>query len=330
MEKGLVSLITPCYNTGKVIHRLLDSVLSQDYPNIEMFVVDDGSTDNSKDIILSYVPRFENKNYKLYYFYQDNAGQSVAVNRVLGEIKGEFLAWPDSDDYYSKSNSISSFVKAFCCIDDSYGLVRCYPIKIDEVSLHPIEEKKNKSYVEEQFENCLYSSSDFVWPPISYMARVTCFKQANPDMRIYSAYHTPQNWQMLLPLLFSFKCHTLQEPLSCVLVRSDSYSRGTYKTYDQLIQYYENFENIIINTLESIYVMKQDVREQYVKTIRKKYLREKYFLSIYYHQPQKEKEYLGMLKNMGYKRGIKEKINVFLLHNPIISKILRAIKKIVK
>ena len=330
MEKGLVSLITPCYNTGKVIHRLLDSVLSQDYPNIEMFVVDDGSTDNSKDIILSYVPRFENKNYKLYYFYQDNAGQSVAVNSVLNKIKGEFLAWPDSDDYYSNSNSISSFVKCFNRIDDDYGLVRCYPINIDEVSLQPLEGKKHKSYEEEQFENCLYSSSDFVWPPISYMARVTCFKQANPDMRIYSAYHTPQNWQMLLPLLFSFKCHTLQEPLSCVLVRSDSYSRGTYKTYDQLIQYYENFENIIINTLERVSVMKQDVREQYIKTIRKNYLREKYLLSIRHHQSKKEDEYLKMLKNMGYKSDTKEKIYIFLLHNPLIFKTLRLIKKLIK
>ena len=330
MEKGLVSLITPCYNTGKVIHRLLDSVLSQDYPNIEMFVVDDGSTDNSKDIILSYVPRFETKHYKLYYFYQDNAGQSVAVNSVLSKIKGEFLAWPDSDDYYSKSNSISSFVNCFNRIDDSFGLVRCYPIHIDEVSLQPIEGKRNKSYAEEQFENCLYSSSDFVWPPISYMARVTCFKQANPDMRIYSAYHNPQNWQMLLPLLFSFKCHTLQESLSCVLVRSDSYSRGTYKTYDELIQYNENFENIILNTLERIPVMKQDVREQHIKNIRIKYLREKYLLSISYNQSKKENEYLKMLKNMGYERNTKERITIYLLHNSLIYKILRTVWKIIR
>lgn len=330
MEKKLVSLITPCYNSGKYIHRLLDSVLSQDYPNIEMFVVDDGSTDNSKDIILSYVPRFENKNYKLYYFYQDNAGQSVAVNSVLSKIKGEFLAWPDSDDYYSYSNSISSFVDFFNRIDDNYGLVRCYPVYIDEVSSQPIYGKNIKSYAEEQFENCLYSTPDFVWPPISYMARVACFKQANPYMRIFTAYHTPQNWQMLLPLLFSFKCYTLQEPLSCVLVRSDSYSRGTYKTYDQLIQYYDNFENIILNTLGGITVMNQYIREQYIKNIRIKYLREKYLLSISHNHPQREDEYFNMLKNMGYKSDIKEKFTIFLLHNPFIYKTLRSIKRLIK
>ena len=55
MQKGLVSIITPCYNTGKIIHRLLDSILEQDYPFIEMLVVDDGSTDNSKQIAEEYL-----------------------------------------------------------------------------------------------------------------------------------------------------------------------------------------------------------------------------------------------------------------------------------
>ena len=50
--KGLVSIITPCYNGETHIFRLLDSVLSQDYPKIEMFVVDDGSKDKTWEIIL--------------------------------------------------------------------------------------------------------------------------------------------------------------------------------------------------------------------------------------------------------------------------------------
>ena len=49
--KNLVTILTPCYNGAKVIHRLLDSVLVQDYPHIEMIVVDDGSTDNSLSLI---------------------------------------------------------------------------------------------------------------------------------------------------------------------------------------------------------------------------------------------------------------------------------------
>ena len=58
MKKDLVSLITPMYNTDKYIHRLLDSVLSQNYPSIEMIVIDDGSTDNSSIIVKSYIHLF--------------------------------------------------------------------------------------------------------------------------------------------------------------------------------------------------------------------------------------------------------------------------------
>ena len=56
--KGLVSIITPCFNGEHLIFRLLDSVLKQDYQQIEMIVVDDGSMDKSKDVILSYVDKF--------------------------------------------------------------------------------------------------------------------------------------------------------------------------------------------------------------------------------------------------------------------------------
>ena len=59
MRKNLVSNVTPCYNSAKYLYRLLDSVLMQDYPDIEMFAIDDGSTDNTKEIIESYIPRFQ-------------------------------------------------------------------------------------------------------------------------------------------------------------------------------------------------------------------------------------------------------------------------------
>lgn len=61
MTKGLVSVITPCYNGGMLIHRLLDSILKQDYSMIEMYVVDDGSKDNTRSVIESYIDCFADK-----------------------------------------------------------------------------------------------------------------------------------------------------------------------------------------------------------------------------------------------------------------------------
>ena len=72
--KELVSIITPCYNGEKHVHRLLESVLNQTYTNIELILVDDGSTDETKKIVLSYQEKFTEKKLKLNYIYQENKG----------------------------------------------------------------------------------------------------------------------------------------------------------------------------------------------------------------------------------------------------------------
>ena len=75
-----VSVIIPCYNGASVINRSIESVYIQDYPNIEMIVVDDGSTDNSKEVILSWVSRFAEKGFVLKYVYQQNRGLGGAID----------------------------------------------------------------------------------------------------------------------------------------------------------------------------------------------------------------------------------------------------------
>lgn len=90
-KKGVVSLLTPCFNGEKHIFRLLDSVLEQDYLFIEHIIIDDGSTDGTKDIIEKYIPLYNEKGYTLVYVYQENQGQSFAVNRGLKLISGEFF-----------------------------------------------------------------------------------------------------------------------------------------------------------------------------------------------------------------------------------------------
>lgn len=73
-----------------------------------MYAINDGSTDNTKQIIQAYIPFFEQKGYSLGYIYQAHAGQSGAINKGLKLIKGKYLLWPDSDDYYAAPNAISN------------------------------------------------------------------------------------------------------------------------------------------------------------------------------------------------------------------------------
>ena len=92
-SQSIVSFIIPCYNGANFIFRLLDSLLRQTYDRMEIFVIDDGSTDESAAVIKSYISKFEEKQIKLDYIYQENAGQSYAINRGLKLFSGDYLAW---------------------------------------------------------------------------------------------------------------------------------------------------------------------------------------------------------------------------------------------
>ena len=271
MQKGLVSIITPCYNTGSIVHRLLDSILEQDYPSVEMFAIDDGSTDNTPDIIKSYIPKFEKRGYRLTYVKQENGGQSSAINNGLKMVSGEYLAWPDSDDFYCVPTAISSLVITLN-ENKEVAVARALPINVSEVSLQVISKRKITDEIMngEQFENCLYSNH-MIWPPVNYMIRMEAFEKVNPLREIYVEKNAGQNWQMLLPILYEYKCKTINTYLSNVLVRPSSHSRGQYKTYEQQVLKFDSYKNTILNTLDRIQAMPPNKREEYKRIIRNKY-----------------------------------------------------------
>ncbi|MBN1967939.1 MAG: glycosyltransferase family 2 protein [Candidatus Delongbacteria bacterium] len=91
----LISIIIPSYNVAKYIKRTLDSVLIQDGIDIEVIVINDGSTDNTFEVISSYSDKFIN--FKL--IDQDNSGVSRARNKGLLNASGEFILFLDGDDF---------------------------------------------------------------------------------------------------------------------------------------------------------------------------------------------------------------------------------------
>jgi glycosyltransferase involved in cell wall biosynthesis len=90
-EAPLVSVIIPTYNRAAFVAKAVDSVLSQTFTDYELIVVDDGSTDGTKDNLNKYGDR-------IIYIYQDNSGVSAARNAGITVSRGEWLAFLDSDD----------------------------------------------------------------------------------------------------------------------------------------------------------------------------------------------------------------------------------------
>ena len=91
----MISVIVPIYNVECLMHRALDSILSQTYQDWEAILVDDGSTDNSGKIAEEYA--LKDNRFKV--IHQTNGGQSKARNIALENISGEYLLFLDSDDF---------------------------------------------------------------------------------------------------------------------------------------------------------------------------------------------------------------------------------------
>ena len=137
----MVSVIIPTYNCSKYICGAIDSALSQTYTDMEIIVVDDGSTDNTKDMLASYMPYIR-------YVYQENRGLSGARNRGIAEAKGEMIAFLDADDLWLPqkievqveclrclpqvglvSTDFSVFDETICNLDSYFS--RLFPIVIE-------------------------------------------------------------------------------------------------------------------------------------------------------------------------------------------------------
>lgn len=90
-DDPLVTIVTPTFNQAAYIRETIESVIEQRYSNLEYIVIDDGSTDDTPEILRSYGGRFQ-------WMSQSNSGQTSAINRGWRIARGEILAWLNSDD----------------------------------------------------------------------------------------------------------------------------------------------------------------------------------------------------------------------------------------
>ena len=205
-----VSIIMPSYNTAKFIGKSINSVLNQTYTNWELIIVDDCSTDNTDEVVASFIDE------RIKYFKNEtNSGAAVSRNKALREAKGKWIAFLDSDDLWHPEKLERQI--SFMVENDYHFSYTCYS-EIDEsgTPLGRTVSGPNKVGIQGMYNYC--------WPgclTVMYDAEVVGLVQIE-DIKKNNDY------AIWLKVIKKAKCYLLDEVLGVYRKRSGSISRHGY------------------------------------------------------------------------------------------------------
>ncbi|MBD5405384.1 glycosyltransferase [bacterium] len=291
---GKVSCITPCFNGASYLHNYINGMLSQTYKNVELIFVNDGSTDNTEDIILSYEDKFKEKGWDFIYIKKENGGQASAINKGLKIFTGDYLCWIDSDDIILPTffEEMSSFLKN----NAEYDFVSA------EVE-HVLENTLKVIYVQRR--DYSRSDKDIFWDNVSHldsvnvhstflMVKSKAFLKINPNRSILEDVKT-QIPQLALPLFYFCKCGYIKKVLAKYVVRADSDSHSCEVSRLERLSRYER-ENL--HALENMNMPQKD-KERAI-SLSKNYFEKMKLEVVYSHYKSvKGKDVLKVLNNNG-------------------------------
>lgn len=221
MTESLVSIISACYNKAPYLKRFVQSIIDQNYRPIELIMVDDGSTDQSWGILQELEQVCNQNNIRTKFRHQPNQGVGAAINTCLRDIEGEYLCWPDCDDWLEKT-SVSKRVR-FLQKNKRYDIVSSNADIFNEWDFtKPIgriaNEKDNK---ENQFYSMLKGKS--IVCPGCHMVRTEALLSAMGGSQIFPSRYG-QNLQLLYPILYHSPRGFINEPLYHYVIYEKSLS----------------------------------------------------------------------------------------------------------
>lgn len=230
MRKDKISVVVPVYNAEKDLPRLMESLLSQTYPEIEIVLVNDGSKDSSGKLCDEYDSKYPN----VFAYHQENAGSSAARNEGIRHATGDYIGFCDSDDYVEKDMYESLLSAAKDNPDGKiYQIMTCYETQSGEVLLGPVADSEEVKVIPsaEMFRLLMLHKGDASF----------CTKLLPAEwMKNYSFPEGKLNedFELLLRMIQNTDCVYSVEKLGYHIVLSDvSNTRGTFKRefYDAMI-----------------------------------------------------------------------------------------------
>lgn len=325
MNGEKVTIIVPCYNVAKTLPRFLDSVLRQTHHDIQLIAVDDGSTDNTAEILKNYRKKFLYKNMEFIYIFQENQGLGGAINTGLKYIRGDFLCWADPDDFYMDT-SIKERLQILIEYKE-YDIVSSDAYYYNENDLStPIRKAADgliHKYEPDQFEYLLLEQSHFC--PGCHMLRMSAFDKVNPRHEIYPA-RRGQNWQLLLPMYYKYKRYFLDKPLYGYIIYSNSMSRGD-DNEEKVLERIDEHERILIETLNNM-DMRLDAFRKYLSIVKIRYAEKRFYTAIDFRDKKVLKKTYKRLKQMSaLNKNIRK---LYMRNNYILLKIFFKVLDIIK
>lgn len=121
-DQPLVSVVIPCYNHDKYIQRSIHSIIDQDYQNIELIVIDDGSKDSSVEQIRKMIAECELRFKRFEFRHRPNKGLSSTLNEGISAARGKYICFCSSDDFYH----LEKIKKQVAFLEENYGVKCCF------------------------------------------------------------------------------------------------------------------------------------------------------------------------------------------------------------
>lgn len=321
MNQAKVSVITPCFNGESFVHRYFESLLKQTYENIEVIFINDGSTDATEQIALSYGEKLRARGIDFIYICQENRGQAAAINQGLKIFSGNYLTWPDSDDWMSP-DCIEKKVQYLETNPDK-GLVLCRSAIVRERDGAQIGILQRRNTKKQWIFEDLILESDIYFAPGGYMVRARQFLECLPNRHIYEG-RAGQNWQMLLPVGYKYACGFIKDILYFYLVRENSHSR-IEKMYADRVQKIDHQEDTLNQTIMSMQLPEEE-RQYYLHMIAAKYHERRMFLALDFRDTETAKAHFQWLQSQQDRVKWQTKVKFYFGQSGILWFCLKTLK----
>lgn len=228
----LVSVIVPCYNHEKYVKETIESIVNQTYKNIELIVINDGSKDNTHNVIMSYEAQCKERFIRFEYINRENKGLSATLNEMVSWSKGKYFSAIASDDILT-TNKISLLVEELENLDESYVVAFGDAIFIDDESNevyidyttgeYTTKEKGGKSFLEYYTRERDFNYKDKnefgsyktllgrnYLPAMSAVIKLEKIKEVDA----WTSGNTIEDWEMWLKLSKKYKFAYVDEPVA--------------------------------------------------------------------------------------------------------------------